>query len=158
MRKSRECVRNCRRAVAKDSDFHPCRIRPPPSLALVPPVSNRHNHHLVDREAQETTKTKPGSRRRHTERTKRQQTNPTQSLGATPHHTHAVTRCNATTHATQSLGASKTTIFRSGRPQLVENSARTHKKMKKPGKFVEFAGFALILEIRTFFGVCFSFL
>ena len=42
--------------------------------------------------------------------------------------------------------------------QLVDNYARTHKKMTKPGKFVEFAGFALILEIRRFFGVCFSFL
>ena len=38
--------------------------------------------------------------------------------------------------ATQSLGASKTTIFRSGRPQLVENSARTHKKLKQTPKNV----------------------
>ena len=42
--------------------------------------------------------------------------------------------------------------------QLLHNYARSHKKMKKPGKSVEFAGFALIFEIRTFFGVCIRFL
>ena len=42
--------------------------------------------------------------------------------------------------------------------QLVHNSAPSHKKPKKPGKFVEFAGIALIPRIRRFFGVCLGFL
>ena len=42
--------------------------------------------------------------------------------------------------------------------QLVHNSAPSHKKPKKPGKFVEFAGIALVPRIRSFFGVCLGFL
>ena len=77
----------------RDSHFHPVPFRLRSLLALVLPVSNRHNHHLVTRKAQEATQTKADSRRRHSERTKRHQTNPTQALGATPPHTHAITRC-----------------------------------------------------------------
>ena len=49
---------------------------------MVSPVSNRHSHHLVTRKAQEATQTKPSSRRRDSERTKRHQTNTTHALGA----------------------------------------------------------------------------
>ena len=51
---------------------------------------------------------------------------------------------------------SKVSIFRyssSTIPRLL-----TIKKPKKPGKFVEFAGVALIPRIRRFFGVCLGFL
>ena len=68
----------------KDSHFHSVPFRLRPLFALVLPVSNRHNHHLVIRETQEATQTKADSRRRHSERAKRHQTNPTQALGATP--------------------------------------------------------------------------
>ena len=89
-------------------------------------MSNRHNHHLATREAQEATQTKADSRRRHSERTKRRQTNPTQALGATPPHTHAGTRCNATPHTTQSLGACKFTIFLLRPSQDVVAPSRRH--------------------------------
>ena len=45
-------------------------------------MSNRHSHHLATRKAQEATQTKPSSRRRDSERTKRHQTNTTHALGA----------------------------------------------------------------------------
>ena len=71
-----------RRKNRKDSHFHSGPFRLRPLLALVLPVSNRHNHHLVTRKAQEATQTKPGSRRRHSERAKGHQTNTTHTLGA----------------------------------------------------------------------------
>ena len=102
------------------------------------PVSNRHNHHLATRKAQEATQTKPSSRRHHSERAKRHQTKPTQALGATPPHTHAVTRCNATPHATQSLGAFKFTIFPLRTSQDVVVPSRRHNETDETRKFNEF--------------------
>ena len=66
-------------------------------------------------------------------------------------HTHSVTRCNATPHATQSLGACKFTIFPLRASQDVVVRSRRHNKTDETRNFNEFEDFKAILANSTNF-------
>ena len=91
------------------------------------PVSNRHNHH---RKAEETNQSKAGSRRQRSKR------------AGTDHK-----------HAPQSLGAGRSTIFRSRGLQLVVNFSRGHNKMELHTQSGKSENSNRNLEIQRTFGL-----